>query len=240
MKAIPTGVIFYGVCQMANEHCSAKEGGAVTAVFLLPANEQVNVCKTCLDYKVKDRDWNIEGAYVPGMKRQFDVAVLDKDNNIVLAAEVKTWAHPTPQWAAKIATQMESRNYLSGIHLFLLVTPKSIYLWRVADGQIVKKSVQEIEAAAHILRVSASLELAQDEFIISEKTEFSNYPFKTAKKHMQLERIAKHLLSDKQFISLLPEDIGKKLLKGTDVFMEYVLPSETKKGDAERTWKNII
>lgn len=223
MNVIPTGAIFYGVCQVLSEYCSAREGGAVTAVHTLPTQGQINVCKICLDHQIRNRDWKIEGASVTGMREQLDIAVVDDEGKVLVAVEVKNWGHPTQMWAKKIAAQMIARQRLASIPFFSLVTPSYSYVWQIADGTIIDESLVEIDITSSVHRISEQLGIVADEFLINDGAEFKHSPFLAAKKHMQLERIMKHLFEDKEFISRLPENIFNQK-KNTEVLMEYVLP----------------
>ena len=62
MKVEPSGVVLREVCTIQTVHCTAKEGGAVTAIWGPPGRTQINVCRTCLEEKIRLNEWEVEGA----------------------------------------------------------------------------------------------------------------------------------------------------------------------------------
>jgi hypothetical protein len=58
----PTGVFFSGSCWIQTERCTAREWGALTAVWGPPGETQINVCGACLEEKVRAGEWEIRGA----------------------------------------------------------------------------------------------------------------------------------------------------------------------------------
>jgi hypothetical protein len=82
-KVEPSGVILHGVCDIQTERCTAKTGGAITAVWGPPGRTQIKVCRVCLEEKMRrgeglcradvewaarnpaptqSRQWKVEGA----------------------------------------------------------------------------------------------------------------------------------------------------------------------------------
>jgi hypothetical protein len=61
-KIEPSGVVMHGVCSIQTKHCTAKEGGAITAVWGPPGRTQINVCRACLEEKIRLGEWEVEGA----------------------------------------------------------------------------------------------------------------------------------------------------------------------------------
>lgn len=61
-KVEPGGVILRGVCSIQTKHCTAKEGNAITAVWGPPGRTQINVCRACLEEKMRLGEWEVEGA----------------------------------------------------------------------------------------------------------------------------------------------------------------------------------
>ena len=64
MNVEPSGVVFSGVCDIQTDRCTAREWGALTAVWGPPGQTQINVCGACLDEKVRTGEWQIEGARI--------------------------------------------------------------------------------------------------------------------------------------------------------------------------------
>ncbi len=58
----PSGVVMHGVCDLQTEDCTAKAGGAITAVCGPPGQTQINVCRACLEDKMRCGEWGVEGA----------------------------------------------------------------------------------------------------------------------------------------------------------------------------------
>ena len=61
-KVEPSGVILHGVCDIQTDRCIAKDGGAITAVWGPPGRTQINVCRVCLEEKMRCGEWIVEGA----------------------------------------------------------------------------------------------------------------------------------------------------------------------------------
>jgi hypothetical protein len=219
MNVIPTGVIFYGVCQIASENCTAKEGGVVTAVQRLPVIEQVNVCKTCLDYQVRNREWNIEGAYVSGMKHQLDLAVVDNEGKVVIAIEAKLGKNINQQLATQIASQIITREQMDNIPFFFLVTPAYCYIWKIVNGSL--NDLQMINIDSYISEIYDKLGIKFEDSETNEYHKTQNTSLSKIKEHLFFERSVKYLLEDKSFIYSLPKEIANNLEK-SQVYMEYV------------------
>jgi hypothetical protein len=60
-KIEPSGLVLHGVCDIQTEHCTAKAGEAITAVWGPPGRTQINVCRACLKEKMRRGEWAIEG-----------------------------------------------------------------------------------------------------------------------------------------------------------------------------------
>ena len=63
MKKIePSGVTLKGVCSIQTERCTAKTEAPITAVWGPPGQTQINVCRVCLEEKMRLGEWEVEGA----------------------------------------------------------------------------------------------------------------------------------------------------------------------------------
>ena len=60
----PSGVVMMGHCTVQTDKCTAKEGSAITAVWATPGRNQIDVCRECLEEKIRIGDWEVEGARV--------------------------------------------------------------------------------------------------------------------------------------------------------------------------------
>lgn len=62
MKVEPSGVVMRDICSIQTDKCTAKEGGPITAVWGPPGRTQINVCRACLEEKIRIGEWEVEGA----------------------------------------------------------------------------------------------------------------------------------------------------------------------------------
>ncbi len=76
IKVEPSGVIMIGRCNVETELCSAKNVGPVTAVWV--GNNQTDVCRECLDEKIRLGEWQIEGA--KRLSEKINVEISSKDD----------------------------------------------------------------------------------------------------------------------------------------------------------------
>jgi hypothetical protein len=58
----PSGVVLKGGCHIQTSRCIAKEEGPITAVWSPPGRTQINVCRACLEEKIRLGEWEVEGA----------------------------------------------------------------------------------------------------------------------------------------------------------------------------------
>ncbi|MDH3604814.1 MAG: hypothetical protein OEU26_34855 [Candidatus Tectomicrobia bacterium] len=61
-KVEPSGVVMHGVCDLQTKSCTAKTSGSITAVWGPPGRTQINVCRACLEEKMRRGEWEVEGA----------------------------------------------------------------------------------------------------------------------------------------------------------------------------------
>jgi hypothetical protein len=61
-KVEPSGVVLQGVCDIQTDRCTAKAGGSITAVWGPPGRTQINVCRVCLEEKMRRGEWEVAGA----------------------------------------------------------------------------------------------------------------------------------------------------------------------------------
>ena len=57
-----SGVVMHGVCDIQTDRCTAKAGGAITAVWGPPGRTQINGCRACLEEKMRRGEWEVKGA----------------------------------------------------------------------------------------------------------------------------------------------------------------------------------
>jgi hypothetical protein len=62
MKVEPSGVVLTGVCSIQTDRCTARDVGPITAVWGPPGRTQLNVCRACLETKIRTGEWQVEGA----------------------------------------------------------------------------------------------------------------------------------------------------------------------------------
>jgi hypothetical protein len=131
MKVEPSGVIMTGVCKVQTPVCQAKEPAPITAVWTLPARNQVDVCRACLEECVRNGEWEIPGARI---QRRFDVAVYDDAARTQLVVEVKSRRPPATrgaiQWATAIHRNLIAHAGIPAAPNFLLVGyPDAFFVW---------------------------------------------------------------------------------------------------------------
>ena len=61
-KVEPSGIVLKGVCSIQTNRCTAKQEGPITAVWGPPGQTQINVCRMCLEEKIRLGEWEVEGA----------------------------------------------------------------------------------------------------------------------------------------------------------------------------------
>ena len=221
MNVVPTGTIFYAVCDVRSDQCSAPEGGAVTAV-MNEASEQINVCKTCLDHQIKIRFWHIEGARVPGMKEQLDIAAIDQSGRVIVIIEVKTKPASNGAWATDTATRLMSRTSISTATCLMIFTPEALYAWEVIDMRLIGEACVVSHIGDFVSSMAKELRLTPSEYAAELNKEMRDAPFTAAKRHMQLERIAMELLRKPSFLDVVPQFARERLAK-TELRREYVV-----------------
>jgi len=64
MQVEPSGVVMTGECDIKTDVCTARTAKPITAVWTPPGRTQVNVCRACLDEKIRTGEWQVEGARV--------------------------------------------------------------------------------------------------------------------------------------------------------------------------------
>ncbi len=123
-----TGVVFTGRCEIRSATCSAKEGGAVTAVW--DEQRQVDVCGHCIEAMVRAGEWRIAGAR---FRSHADVAVLDADGRPLLIVEVKKrppFLDDEDSWAKRVRRNLLVHGALPPAEYFMvLMHPGHAHLW---------------------------------------------------------------------------------------------------------------
>ncbi|SOD03483.1 hypothetical protein SAMN05216486_11418 [bacterium JGI 053] len=132
MRIEPSGVVLTGVCEVQTAVCQALKPAAITAVWAVPARTQINVCRACLEEKVRDGEWEIPGARI---QQRADAAVYSADGELMLVVEVKSnppaGREAATLWAEKIHRNLIVHAGVPGAPYFMLVGyPRSFFLWR--------------------------------------------------------------------------------------------------------------
>ncbi len=76
MEVEPSGVIMAGTCHIQTRYCTAMGLDAVTAVFV--NKKQIDVCRACLDEKIRMDEWHIKG--VKKLPLQVDIEVTKNES----------------------------------------------------------------------------------------------------------------------------------------------------------------
>jgi hypothetical protein len=132
MNVEPSGVILFDVCIIQTERCVGKNPAPVTAVWTSPGRTQVNVCRPCLEEKIRAGEWEIQGARV---EQRVDVAVYSKEKQLQLVVEVKKNPNEknvdSQNWATKIRRSLFAHAGIPNTPYFLLAdVPDFLYLWK--------------------------------------------------------------------------------------------------------------
>lgn len=64
-----------------------------------------------------------------------DLALYDRDGQLIAIAEVKNKVGTSREWAAKLRRNILAHGGFRTIDFFLLVTPDRLYLWKDAGGE---------------------------------------------------------------------------------------------------------
>ncbi len=65
---------------------------------------------------------------------EIDIAVYDKNSQLVLIVEVKRKLGTSPKWGAELRRNILAHGYLPQTRFFLLATPDRFYLWKDAES----------------------------------------------------------------------------------------------------------
>lgn len=65
VEVVTTGIVMVGRCEVQTKGCSARKKPApITAVWIPPGRTQCNVCRACLEEKMRNGEWEVPGARV--------------------------------------------------------------------------------------------------------------------------------------------------------------------------------
>ena len=126
MKIAPTGLIFYGLCEIRSKVCVANNGVApITSVWSPPGNTQINVCHACLNYNIKKGRWNIDGAITFDMKQVVDIAIIDFNGNVNIIIEVKNMSSDK----SGLIETVRRNEYTSNFKYIIIAAPLTFYIY---------------------------------------------------------------------------------------------------------------
>jgi hypothetical protein len=154
MKVEPSGVIMTGVCEVQTPVCQAREPAPITAVWTLPARNQVAVCRACLEECVRDGEWEIPGARI---QRRFDIAVYDEAGRIQLVVEVKSRPSQSTrgevEWATAIHRNLITHAGIPAAPNFLLIRyPDAFFVWVASTRTDVSRTPDYVYFTPAVLR----------------------------------------------------------------------------------------
>lgn len=208
MRVVPTGAVFYAVCELKLDNCAAREGGAVTTVLLSDTLEQVNTCKVCLNNKIREGEWAVEGSRVSNMRESLDLAILDNTGEVIVAVEIKSHIRNQKMRVKKILEGMSLKQSLLGTPYFAYASPNTVAIY------------ERLEDSLHELFISKP-DLTLPMFIDAVGDTPSS-PLMQAKQHMLLERAFARYFKSDAFLRELPKNL-KVVFSENEVFMEYVV-----------------
>jgi hypothetical protein len=70
------------------------------------------------------------------MSTQWDLVAYNRDNQLVLAVEVKSLLNVTPEWAAQLRRNLLAHGVLSNAPYFLVACPDQFFLWDKPDQHL--------------------------------------------------------------------------------------------------------
>jgi len=190
MKVETTGVIMLGICSVKTAKCLAREVAPITAVWIPPGRQQLNVCKACLEEKIRTGEWDVEGAKVKGMKRHFDVAVFNRHNDLVLVVEIKNKIGTSKSWAVNMYDKLLKYSSIPEVPYFMMMLPDKVYLWKSDKGQLV-----HIFDTYNILKPYADLsDLKLSDVNTDNSDDFVHKKREVLQKHYNLQEICANWL----------------------------------------------
>jgi hypothetical protein len=68
------------------------------------------------------------------MSTQWDLVAYNRDNQLVLAVEVKGRLDATPEWAAQLRRNILAHGVLPDAPYFLMAFPDKFFLWETSDS----------------------------------------------------------------------------------------------------------
>ncbi|MEK8015586.1 MAG: hypothetical protein VSS75_001875 [Candidatus Parabeggiatoa sp.] len=153
MNVEASGVILVDSCHVQTERCVAKKQAPITAVWTSPGRTQVNVCRPCLEEKIRAGEWAIQGARV---EQRADVAVYSKEKQLQLVVEVKKNPNEinveSQNWATQIRKNLFVHAGIPSTPYFLLADiPDYLYLWQNREPVNFDKAPDYIIKAKEIL-----------------------------------------------------------------------------------------
>lgn len=190
MKVETSGVIMCGICSVQTDKCLAKEVAPITAVWVPPGRQQLNVCNVCLEEKIRIGEWVVEGAKVKGMRRSFDIAVFNKQNNLVLLVEIKNNIGTSKSWAVTRYDKLLSYNSIPEVPYFILMLPDKAYLWKSDRGHYERNTPVHTFNTYKILEPYLDLSgLELSDISVNNSHDFIDKKREVLQKHYNLQKI---------------------------------------------------
>ena len=69
------------------------------------------------------------------MLTTWDVEAYDRDNQLVLAVEIKSKLNASPEWAAQLRRNILAHGIYPNAPYFLMILPDRFYLWKNTDSK---------------------------------------------------------------------------------------------------------
>ena len=209
-----TGQIIEGTCNIQRAHCKANPKGVITIVISPnESNKEIHVCNVCLHELLQERLWTIKGALVPEMKKFVDLAVVDQENNIIIAFEVKNWKETGVEkgesWAKRMYEMAMERMQNLNTRIFVLVTFEGFYIFKEKLSEPIFVNF-ESEIHSFIQKIQPNREI-----FIEDKREFTTQPALVDQKHTMLIDIVEQFIMAQNTLDKLPQDICAILKKNT-------------------------
>ncbi len=84
-----SGIVVAGACDIQIKGCEAKKIVGPLTVVWGPNRNQINVCGSCLEMKIKSGEWELENAAVPKMRFHADLELINGDKRAIVEVKAK-------------------------------------------------------------------------------------------------------------------------------------------------------
>jgi hypothetical protein len=173
----------------------------------------------CLQDKLSTGEWTIAGTRKIDNEFRFDIAVLDANQNILLAVEIKSSRSYDVHDAYTYANAFISKKEHTKIKYFMLATLQECFVFDLRDKMIFDRNFKHISSRNDVNRIARQLSIENELDVIDVHNNIS-----IIKRHINIERIYSILLEDDQFINKMPSSLSRLITTQISIKMEYKIP----------------